>query len=499
MQHTLAGAPVSFRQFIWREHKDMLVIFSLSMAIVFIVYKIVYPFPSFMPDSYFYISMAYSKYTLVPDLWPVGYSWFLRTLHFVTASPYLFVLLQYLLLELCCLWLVFTLFYILQPPQWVKKIILLFLAVNPMFLYLTNQVCSDALFTALSFCWLAMLLQMIIRPRWYYAILQGILLAYIFTIRHQAMYYPILMIAALALTRYRWWWKGVSAAIGLLLIGGFVRTTRLVNEREIGIKIFSGFGGWQLANNAIYMYPYVNVDTSVFYHTSLEVIDRNVRTYLDTLGYTKHNLTPFDIPMFLLDYKGPLKHYQFVDLPAKSPHRDGLWYYHKSGDEFNTYGWKLIRAHPLGYIRYFLLPNIGGYTWPILEVFDRYNEDHTYVWPVAQQWFGLQNGVYCHWVWGGSYIMGACKGFFLALHLYLLLYGVMFFRKKKYLIYTLQQRKGLFLLTLAFGGNAFFSIIAAPVMFRYQIYGMILGCVLLVFLMFPFVHKPVPEPDSHKL
>lgn len=467
----------SFVSFVLKDHREQVIICILGMIIVFSCFKIIYPYPSFMPDSYFYIMMA-SKYSLVPLIWPVGYSWFIRTLHFLTSSPFFFVLVQYILLQAGSFFLSFTLFYIVRPFNRVKNLVFFVLTLNPAFLYLSNQVASDAVFASFSFFWIAMLIHMIVEPRKWLALVQGLFLAYLFTVRHQAMYYPLLMLIALIISNYSFIWKVISGVIGLLLIFFFFQATKFANGKETGIAIFTGFSGLQLANNALYMYPYVKIDTSVFKDTDL-TIDRGVRTYFDTTGLSVNNITPFDIPVFLLDWKGPLKYYQFHVLPDLYPDKHSLWYYHRAGVDFNRYANKLIVQHPIGFARYFLFPNFGSYCFPMLEVFDKYNEGHLYVWPVARRWFNMPRNLTCYSIYGGYYAMGVCKVLFLFINCSLVI-GLIFSvrRLNRSYISSIRSKVCLFLF-LAFLSNALFSVLAAPSMLRYQIYAMVLGTLLL--------------------
>ena len=76
----------SFRSFVFREKKNRryLLIALVGMIVQFIVFKILYPFPDFISDSYSYI--ATNVYHMDVNLWPIGYSKFLLWLHMISNS-----------------------------------------------------------------------------------------------------------------------------------------------------------------------------------------------------------------------------------------------------------------------------------------------------------------------------------------------------------------------------------------------------------------------------
>lgn len=450
----------------------------LGMAALFALYKLVYPFPDFMPDSYFYLMMG-KHYGLVPQLWPVGYGWFLKTVALITTSHQFLVWLQYCMMQLSTLWALLTVFYLFDPPGWIKKVAMVFVTINPAFMYLANLVSSDAVFMALSICWVTLLLHLLVRPRWWQLILQAPLIVFLLIMRHQAMCYPLVMVFALALARYKVMLRLFSGLVAFLLIGWFIYCTRQANQRELGIKIFTGFSGWQLANNALYMYPYIQVDTSGWDSTTVE-IDNHVRRFMDTMGYYQHNLKPWDGPEFMLSPDGPLKYHQFVTLKRWHPHKHGLWYYHQAGSDHGVYGSKLALAHPFPYLRYFVVANMATWMLPRVEQFGRYNEGNTYVWGVAKKWFGLETGVYCYWLYGSCYVIGAYRLLFCLLQVYLLIIVILFLKQHQWRKCDFLQRRALMLLIVIFLCNALFSIVAAPVVMRYQMYPLVLTALILI-------------------
>src|SRR5690349_19423417 len=97
-QRTISTNP--FKQWIWKDKENKrLLWFSLTvMTISFTWLKIVYPFPNFMPpDSYSYLTAAQENRFI--NMWPIGYSKFLRLTSSFTQSHMVLVVLQYVLLQ----------------------------------------------------------------------------------------------------------------------------------------------------------------------------------------------------------------------------------------------------------------------------------------------------------------------------------------------------------------------------------------------------------------
>src|SRR5689334_1714580 len=67
--------------FIWNEKaiRRYLWITLIGSSIQFIIFKILYPFPDFISDSYSYIYTAATHANV--GLWPIGYSKFLWLIH----------------------------------------------------------------------------------------------------------------------------------------------------------------------------------------------------------------------------------------------------------------------------------------------------------------------------------------------------------------------------------------------------------------------------------
>src|SRR5580692_6064936 len=221
-----------------------------------VLFKACYPFADYMTDSYTYIDVAVNHTPI--SYRPVGYSRLLYWLHALNTSDTFLFCFQYVLLQTAGLFFFFSIRYFFPLNRIFSGILFAFLVFNPVSLILSNLVMSDAVFTALSLIWLAQLLWIINRPAWYHVIIQAILLGMIFSLRYTAIYYPLVGGVAFLLSRRNWLFKTAGIGIGLLTVWGEMKVTTRATAAYTGTKVFSGFSGWQIANNALHMYPYIN-------------------------------------------------------------------------------------------------------------------------------------------------------------------------------------------------------------------------------------------------
>src|SRR5258708_6641716 len=194
----------SFLDYVWRNKGNRAyLLFALAAFLVqFILFKIKYPFANYMPDSYSYLEAAYTNADV--NMWPVAYSKFLRQISVFTHSDKIVVGIQYLFMQCSGLLFLFTLLYFLKPGRAVKNILYAFFLFNPVALYIANYISADALFIGLSLLWISSLLWIIYQPRPWQIWVQAILLLASFTVRYNAIYYPLIAALAFVLSRHSW-------------------------------------------------------------------------------------------------------------------------------------------------------------------------------------------------------------------------------------------------------------------------------------------------------
>ncbi|GAA0557910.1 hypothetical protein [Chitinophaga japonensis] len=476
-------------------HKRYLWIALAGGLLQFIIFKILYPFPDFISDSYSY--MDTNLYHMTVNLWPIGYSRFIALVRLFTPSHTVLVLLQYMILEAALLYFFFSLLRLYGLPRWGQRVLFIFLFFNPLFLYLANCVLSDALFCAVSLVILTLYLRMFRQPRISHIVVTTLLIGLAFTIRYTAIYYPLTGIVALLLAAYRWPLKIAGIVAPWALIVPFILYTQQQTKAATGTAEFSVFGGWQIANNALYMYEHIEVDTTQLPPGTLE-LDRMARRYFREVPPEQRVLADIEGTFFIKMPNAILKPYMlaryhnFVDAPTHFRAWGAV------SPVYKAYGTHLIKQHPFAFARYYLWPNTKNYFLPYLEKFGFYNIGMRRMFGAAVVWFQLDSDEVrlLPSIYFQGYVFALYPLFFMVMNVYFAGCFLFFCLGGKW-----RNNSRLFnaavLLTAAFLFlNFCFSVFATPVVLRYQVVPMVLlvGFSLLLTVR---ILLPAAEPQTH--
>ncbi|MDO6430716.1 NAD(P)/FAD-dependent oxidoreductase [Flavitalea sp. BT771] len=383
------GVP-GFMDYLWRNKWNRgYVVFALAAFLIqFVLFKIRYPFANYMPDSYSYLEAAYTNADV--NMWPVAYSKFLRQISVFTHSDKVVVGVQYFFMQCSGMVFLFTLLYFLKPGKVVKNILYAFFLFNPVALYVSNYISADALFIGLSLLWLSSLLWVIYQPRRWQIWVHALLLLACFTVRYNAIYYPLISILAFLLSRQSWPRKLAGIGLGVLLVlGSFAYTSNKMLE-VTGKRQFSAFGGWQLANNALYMYEHIPAAQRGEVPKRFAGLEKMVREHMDTLSRVK--LTHEDSAasfFYLWSDKGPLVQYMVRDW-KKDTVTPAFKRWAAEGPLYAEYAMFLIKKYPLQFAAEFLLPNSVKYAVPPPEFLGVYNMGGDSVGQLAKNWFNYK-------------------------------------------------------------------------------------------------------------
>lgn len=334
-----------FHEYLWKNkiNRSYWIVAIAAFLIQFTLFKLRYPFANYMTDSYSYLQAAYSNADI--NMWPVAYSKFLRLMSVFTHSDTVVVGIQYFFLQISSLLFLFTLLNWLQPGRITKNILFIFLLFNPLPLYISNYISADSLFIGLSLLWISSLTWIIFRPRFYWIFLQAILLLICFTVRYNAIYYPIISAFLFLLTRQGYKFKilGIVLSVGLVLTS--IAYTSQKMKDATGQRQFSAFGGWQLANNALYMYEHIPARERGPLPIRFANLESMVHDHMDTLNKVK--LTRDDSInsyFYLWSGKGPL--IQYMTREFKNKKDDTTSYFKRWASEgplYTEYAMYLIK------------------------------------------------------------------------------------------------------------------------------------------------------------
>ena len=392
-----AAGKTSFWKCIWENRtnrKYLLWGFGLSV-VEFIMFKILYPYPDFFSDSYSYIYAAYAQLDI--SIWPIGYSKFLAAFHHLTYSDTALVGFQFFFMQAAALYFYFTILYFFTTSKATRIILFIFLFVNPLTLYLCNTINSDALFGALSLFWITELIWIIQCPRIYQLFMQAILISICFTVRNNAYYYPLISAIVILLSKQHIIRKSFGIALPILLIALFITSTMQKAYELTGTKQFSLFTGWQLANNALYIYDQITVDSNSLPTEDAKELNRISIAYFNSVdpnGYREY-LESYVGNYFIREPDAPLKIFAKLHYNTTGEF-NSISAWGKASAVFELFGKSILLNHPFAYIRYFMLPNTWHYFLPPLSHLERYNYGGAKISPIARIWFNYpSNKIHC--------------------------------------------------------------------------------------------------------
>jgi len=463
----------------------------------FIVFKLLYPYPNFMPpDSDSYIEAAVNNQFI--DLWAIGYSKFLRLFSCFTSSDATLVWFQYLVLQGSILYLLFTLRYLLSIDKWPFRILLAISILNPLLPHISNFVSSDALFTALSLVWFTQLLWILYQPSKILLIWHAVVLLLAFAVRYNALFYPCISIPAILTAHLHWRMKllGISAII--LLTGMFIGRTAMEYYKETGTIQYSAFGGWLVGSNALYGYAYAKPDPVESVPAKFRALHLIVNKHMDSI---RHLLVRPDAEVavyYFWDFKSPLRVY--MDSKWKGDTVTGfLQRWAGMAPLYAEYGRYLVLRHPGLYLQYYVWPNFLKYYAPPAKFMGTYNIGSDRVPIITAQWFGWKSTKV------SSYLKDKkvqfTEAFSIISAVINLLYIICFAAfswlggLKKCVSYC---RRILLGTLMIWGSNMFFSIFSAPIELRYQLFPLIITTVFLGLLLYPLIIAAIQPPEQLK-
>lgn len=475
-------SPLAFKQWLWREkeNKRLLLLSVIGMVISFTWLKIVYPYPNFMPpDSYSYLEAASTNQFI--NIWPIGYSRFLRLVSGFSSSHMVLVVLQYLLLQASVLHFLFTIRYLLSPGKWLFRVLLVISMLNPLLLHIANFVSGDCLFTALSLVWFTQLLWIIYQPTLKLLFVHAVVLLLAFMVRFTAIYYPFISVAIIVFIdmpkRTKWLGMGFMA----LLLLTFIGRTQYEYKMQTNTTQYAAFGGWQIAANALYGYAYAQPDDWENLPAKFKDLHQLVNRHMDSLRHLAVRPDKEVAIYYLWDFNSPLVVYM-----NNQWNKDSNTTYFKQwasmGPLYAEYGRLLIQKHPWPFIKRYIWPNFKRYYGPPAYFMGMYNMGRETVDPVAVAWFDWKNNQLptrskdrqIHIISFFPNLVAIINPLFLLSSIiFICLTG---FRKNSRI-----SKRIIGCVLVLWLSNALFSVFSAPIELRYQLFPLVITLPFVVF------------------
>lgn len=384
------------KDFIWQQswNRRLLWIAGIAILLQLIVFKYLYPHAGFIDnDSYGYLEAAYLNLNV--GFHPIGYSRFLRMLSSFTRSDTILVALQYLLLQCSALYFFYTLLYFYKPGKLVTILLFICLVGNPVFLYISNYILSDALFISLSLLWFTTLLWILCQPTPRLIAIHVLLLLLAFSVRYNALFYPLITVLALIISRQRIRVKIISIGTSFLLIAGFIyHTSSQYGKLTGGARQFSPFSGWQLANNALYVYREVTQKKSKLMPVRFRSLDSTVLARFNPPPGVEvegdlREMFPAGT-WYMWNSPSPLQLYMQNQF-KKDTTVSKLSQWASVGPLYAAYGTYLLKQYPLEFAKHYFKHNVRKFYAPPVEYLDLYNLGQDTVPTIAQHWFGYKD------------------------------------------------------------------------------------------------------------
>lgn len=458
------------------------------IVIQFIVFKFLYPFAGFINgDSYLYLETAYHNFTV--NTYPIGYSKFLRLISVFTHSDTFVVALQYLLLQGSTLSLVFTIFYFYTPTRVTRILLFGCMLVNPVYLYLANYISSDAFFLSLSIIWFTLLVWIMNKPTNRLILINSLILFLAFTVRYNALFYPVIAVVALLLVGKKIWMNIFGFLISLSLIAIFVHVTSQKYKEISGYYQFTPFTGWQMANNALYAYRYVDSAQRIKVPAAFARLDQTVRNYFDSSRDVRSHPSEAMVAstVYMWDPSSPLTIYmenQFKNDSTASP----LKKWSTVAPLMKGYGSFLMKTYPKEFAKFYLVPNALKYYVPPVEFLERYSTGVDSVNQIAKVWFGYKSvKIRTYFKDFNVNVLDFMPILSGTMNAVLVLTAISFIFLQGYKLAP-KLNKGLILVITLWAVNFGFSVFASPIALRFQLFPIIVS-LSFTFLLVEFLIK----------
>lgn len=336
-----------------KEQRVDWLILLLSCIAGYIILKICYPYPATISDSGTYVQAAMSD--MFSFYRPFGYSYFLQLVHALSPSIHAVFIVQMILYFFASASFAFVIKSLYPPANRIFWQILLFLFVfSPISFYMANSIMSDLLFAVIVYFMLAAFLYLFKRPNWISLFVFVLSLYFALHIRYSAMMFPILFIVGFLLMKNKFYWIGIVCTLAVSFL--FYNQVKADMRKVTGFNQFStGFDGWQLANNAIHIVPYIDLDYRLLPEDEMKILHQFVVAQEDVIREKTNNGTKTSASFMWINDE-PLKQFLFACMEYTGESYPTCWI--KLGsDYYKDYGKYLIKKYPLKFLQYYYLPN----------------------------------------------------------------------------------------------------------------------------------------------
>ncbi len=482
-----------------KQNLRILIIGLLVCIYEFSIFKYYYPFANYIHgDSFSYITAAQENLSV--NTYMVGYSKFIRLFSVFFKSDFPLVLFQYLFLQGSAIFLLYTIFFFYHIRTVIQYLLLAFIVINPLTLHLGNLISSDCIFAGLSIFWFTTLIWLAQRPSRKILIWHALFLFLSFTFRYNALFYPILSLIVVGLKLNPMRLKFAGFLFCTIPCISFVLFTGYQYKQLTGQWQYSPFSGWQLSNNAMYSYRYVDSADRKPVLAKYKLLDSMIRNYYDNTRDTKKYYTEsIKASTFYMWSKGmPLFKYR-DNIVFKGDTISGeLKKWASMGPFYKEYGIYIIKKYPGHFFKNFILPNAEKYFSPPVEFLYFYNNNKKTITKDAAKWFNYKSiDVYTKFKDPKTVMLNYFPILSGIINVIMLFGLVIFVILKGFK--TTGKFKFFILLSSAFWIiNALFTIVASPAALRFQSFPIIITTVSSLLLLDLIIQIAFTKTNTNK-
>jgi hypothetical protein len=246
------------------------------------------------------------------------------------------------------------------------------------------------------------------------------------------------------------------------MVYGFYKNQKAKIYDLVHVNTFSGFSGWQLANNALNCVPHLKLNPA-------DVRDKKVREFTQYVMKYDTLLIMRDKPSakYMWDNKLPLKSYCFHE--AGRTNTPFIYQWNYLGEYvYSKFGSFIIRKYPFSFARHYLVPNLRLVLLPIQDQVVRIFMTDKIPDKLLKEWFGFSER---EKIYSRSRIYE--KGFNLIpvsrLMIWIFVFAalVIFIIKRKQIQWQSRQKSAFIILLFFIAVYSAFSIYAGPFELRY--------------------------------
>lgn len=339
--------------------KGAMLLLVLSIGL-FGLLTVSYPYPIHcLPDASGYLHAAVNHWKI--NYRPYGYPAFLNLIYGMNRRIGFIAFSQYVLYVTSMALFIFTLKYYFSVTGRVFYGLIILCVVSPVSLYYTHYAISDSVFSSLTILWITTGIWLLSsRKTWIVVVHLGLMLAAIH-VRYAGLIYPLLtaLLFILAFRKDRIWKKILFPTAPVLIMLLYYNAIAMAVQRETGVKTFTGFSGWSMANNGTMIIPYINLDKQYLNDREIRFAHHFVKQYPDsTYRYSTANTTEF----IWSKGRAGKAFLKYVVQQNICRNYFSAWVY--TGTLWGKYGNLLMREYPWQYFRHFIVPNIGEILYP---------------------------------------------------------------------------------------------------------------------------------------